>query len=1216
MIFRNSLKSVIRTPAKTILFSLLLIAITAFLCLGVGMWRSSDRLMKQADETFKTTALLEYIGANYPGEPGDDEYMAKELENYDFSAIENSKHVIACDRNVELGGFVEGLKLSPAALHPYKHIAVILFTPKYDTEDGLRCMIQRAYYASGDFYDGISFYITLSDELKIKYPNVNFELGHDYLGVGRFVTGPKRAKVFIIESIESPAFPEYVASQHCNFPVIDVTGMDDIATNGRTAPFMRIAEAYAAEDSFFKVFATSDVESFMEFRNNELALTSGRFFTADEYTSHAKSIIVSEHVAKQMKLELGDTINISLVPGIGGEPAYNCYWPETGYSDNGDYTIVGLFKEMYGYHYTAFIPKPVGEWMPEATVSYSLMRMRLVNGSADELIEELGDKMLRNMRLTIYDQGYNEAAAALKTVKDSAQSLTLICGICAFAIVLLFAYMYIAKQQQSVRIMLALGTGRARTTCYLMIGVTLLTLIAVALGSVAGYYASGEIMNEAYAKAVAERTIDLRFSNVFLLGESAEFNGAMEMDIFDPAIAAGAIFASTLVFSLIMSFNTISADRTRAHAKRGGKGSKKQSLRARLYPFVLAWRSITRNGVKSAVVPFVSICMVILMCVFCAQLNQYQLDLNSVYDNMDVKAYLTSVNGKSIDKLSMHDLDIAPIMDTGYIKSANYTTTLRYKPLALIEHDGVQTNSAANFTPPTGFSYETLYDSINSLEKLVLTNNIYTVPEFYFDEKLDIDFMPGYSAELFSKPVESGAIPGLTTSEYLSAHGYAVGDTIRITALVQGDDVQIIYRDLDIKVVGTYPKLSNTDTIYIPLDAQSYLIESTGMNAYEIRGLVKKDGEALEPPADFYIPEDPASQEYLDVCHKISNSKDSMVFTTNLMTMPDFSTDAAKLEFIDGYSADVFSSWSTDDANAQIPCVLPRSIMTQYGCSLGDVIRISKLWRDGVLMPCFNTRDYIIVGEYSSSPTTIYLPFSAVYIDADSDNYDYMFSNICGDIMHDLFIQEEKLSYMTEENAPNTLELMISDYAYGIFRGEKPAYYMLRYNAVSFTLKNLRDLNAFKDTLTDMGFSTVGKISRVRTFMVIDDQVFMDSVNNLTRHIEYMNILYVAIYAISVGIGFIVSYLLTKTRKPEFAIMRSMGTSRSKTFMAFFIEQTLLCIFGVLLAVGASALFYGTLSELQFYSVLGYFGCYIVGIAIAIFAMNKTNVLQILTARE
>lgn len=1215
MIFRNSLKSVIRTPAKTILFSLLLIAITAFLCLGVGMWRSSDRLMKQADETFKTTALLEYIGANYPGEPGDDEYMAKELANYDFSVFENSEHVIAYDRNVELGGFVDGLELSPAAMHPYKHIAVILFTPKYDTDDGLRCMIQRAYYASDDYYDGISFYITLSDDLKMKYPNLKFELGHDYLGVGRFVTGPKRAKVFIIESIESPAYPEYITSQYCTLPVMEVTGMTDIATNGYTAPFMRIAEAYDAEDNFFKIYATSDVESFMEFRNNELALTSGRFFNPDEYEAHKKSIIISEHVAKQMKLELGDTISISLVPGVQGEPAYNCYWPEVGYSDKGDYTIVGLFKEMYGYHYTAFIPKPVGDWMPEATISYSLMRMRLVNGSADELIEELGDKMLRNMRLTVYDQGYNEAAAALKTVKDSAQSLTLICGICAFAIVLLFAYMYIAKQQHSVRIMLALGTGRARTTCYLMIGVTLLALIAVALGAVTGYYASGEIMNEAYAKAVAERTIDLRFSNVFLLGESTAFNGAMEMDITDPAIAAGAIFASALVFSLIMSFNAISADRTRANAK-GRKGSKKQSLRARLYPFILAWRSITRNGAKSAVVPFVSICMAVLMCVFCAQLNQYQLDLDGVYDNMDVKAYLTSVNGKSIDKLSMHDLDIAPIMDTGYIKSANYTSTLNYKTLALIEHDGAPTNKGTNFTPPTGFSYETLYDSISSMEKLVLTNNVYTAPEFYFDKKLDIDFISGYSAKVFSEPIEGGTIPALVTSEYLSANGYSAGDIIRITAFVQGDDVEILYRDIDIKVIGTYPKLSNTDTIYIPLDTKDYLTQSIGMNAYEIRGLVEKDGEALEAPADFYIPEDPASQEYMDVCHKISNSTNLMVFTSELMIMFDFSTDAAELEFINGYSANIFSEWYTEETNVKIPCVLPRSIMAQYNCSLGDVIRISKLWRDGTLAPCFNTRDYIIVGQYSSNPTTIYLPINAAYIDAGEGNYDYDYSNICGDILHDFFTQDERLAYMTEENAPNTMEITYDDYSYGVFRGEKTAYYMLRYNAVSFTLKNLRDLNAFKDKLTDMGFSTVGKISRVRTFMVIDDQVFMDSVNNLTRHIEYMNVLYVAIYAISVGIGFIVSYLLTKTRKPEFAIMRSMGTSKGKTFAAFFIEQTLLCVLGVLLAVGGSAWFYGALSELQFYSVLGYFGCYIVGIAIAIFAMNKTNVLQILTARE
>ena len=66
MILGQSIKSVLRTPFKTILFILLIAAVTAFACLGFGMLSSGNRLLEAADRAYTTKAIIEYIDDGYP----------------------------------------------------------------------------------------------------------------------------------------------------------------------------------------------------------------------------------------------------------------------------------------------------------------------------------------------------------------------------------------------------------------------------------------------------------------------------------------------------------------------------------------------------------------------------------------------------------------------------------------------------------------------------------------------------------------------------------------------------------------------------------------------------------------------------------------------------------------------------------------------------------------------------------------------------------------------------------------------------------------------------------------------------------------------------------------------------------------------------------------------------------------------------------------------
>ena len=98
MLIRNSLLSLVRTKGKTFLFTLLIIALTLTLSLGVCVWASIQQFLDEADEFYTTIGLVEYIGRDYPQDTSIDPNMAEDLSRLDISAIECSLPVEYCMR--------------------------------------------------------------------------------------------------------------------------------------------------------------------------------------------------------------------------------------------------------------------------------------------------------------------------------------------------------------------------------------------------------------------------------------------------------------------------------------------------------------------------------------------------------------------------------------------------------------------------------------------------------------------------------------------------------------------------------------------------------------------------------------------------------------------------------------------------------------------------------------------------------------------------------------------------------------------------------------------------------------------------------------------------------------------------------------------------------------------------------------------------------------
>lgn len=1051
MMIKTAFKNAVRTPVKTALFFLLLAAVTVFLCLGTSMWSTSQALLLEADSTFETTAVLEYIGKNYPDSPEGDSFMQQSLEGYDFSPIETKQEVLSFERQRSMGGYIEGLKQSPVGTHRYKNYGIILFTVKYDTDQGVRCMIQKTYFSSDDYYGGMYFYALPSQHLKdvweLEGNDMGLELNHTYIAHGYFTTGASRALLFIIDTPDVSGMPEYSKTSLQHFACFDEEAFRGQAVEESTY-FVHIADlakAYAVEEEYVDVQFTSDLESYLEFSRKELAITTGRSFTKEEYKNANEVCVISEHLAAQLGLSVGDALHLGLYGSVNNAPPYKSYWPSSGFVHEGDYTIVGFFKETFGYHYTVYVPANKEAWLPASSESYTLARLRLKNGSAEAFLKETETHLLNSMRFTVYDQGYAETAAALNSMRETAQILTFVCLGAGLAILSLFSHLYISKQSDNVRVMLALGTGRRRTLVYLVSGALLIAFLSAAAGAFAGIRFSHTVNTSAYERAVETGTVDFRFSSVFLGEGPKDFGGEIDADPMVCVYTACGVFAFAFLLCAYTAFRTISSDRTRKKHKRPrGAGFKALS-----FPLKLAFRSIARGKARSFVVPVVSLTMVALMCLFSGFLAGYQTELEDVYNNMPVRAYITSYTGKSLDKLSLDNIDLWPIMKTGFIKEAHYTSTLRYSFDKVIPaSDSSNEDEWSVPLPASQFGLETLVDAILFYEKLILTNDIETVPEFYYEKDVPFTFLEGYSTEDFKKDYSNADdLPCLMSTQFMQENGIKLGDHVRITAywryVAYGQFTADAY-SFDLLVAGSYPRLSGADSIYIPY------------------GFIKDSGIL----ADWYYVEN--------------------------------SLDAGDL-----------SNWRPSN---------------EYGFT--------------------------------------------------------------------------------------------SQAAYNQWVKTVTFHPLMKYNAVNFMLTNTRELAAFKDKLDELGFSTVGKISRQRIFLVIEDQTLTETVNNLNRHISYMEIVYNAMYALSIGIGFVVSYLLTKTRRSEFAVMRSTGAGAFRTFVVFFTEQAVLCLVGTLLGAAVSLLMPGGMHALRLYAIMGYALCYWLGSAVSVAMMNRVNVLSILSAKE
>lgn len=258
----------------------------------------------------------------------------------------------------------------------------------------------------------------------------------------------------------------------------------------QTESGQRWADQLAVEEVNYQAFPMIGVEKLghiAEFSRKNAGIVEGRDFSQSELSGGAKVCVISESLAAQNGLRVGDKITprfynydwnspyqgfLSEGYGVFRPMAYP-YTKRTEFAGDGEeYEIVGLYRQNNpwdnaGENLFTFTPNTI--FVPKASISSDMdygdngffRTLVLKNGAVPEfrtLVDEAGYEDL----FVYYDQGYTQISTSLHDYEGVAR-LALVIGIIVYGVILgLFLLLFPGGQGKVLATMRGLGAGRKK----------------------------------------------------------------------------------------------------------------------------------------------------------------------------------------------------------------------------------------------------------------------------------------------------------------------------------------------------------------------------------------------------------------------------------------------------------------------------------------------------------------------------------------------------------------------------------------------------------------------------------------------------------------------------------------------------------------------------------------------------------------------------------
>ena len=808
MYWRHSIKHLVRTWGKSLLFGFLILLLTTVLCIGFGMVVTVKDFAAQSHDRYTTIGVLEYMSASYPDESTYDPGIEDARAKLDLAQLARDPRVLGIDVPFTALGSVEGFTRSDS-LSPYRNGTVLVvridsYVPDYGV---YQAIIARSLYPLNGGRQDTAVYINSM--------GLQLTPGRYYLVHGSYYYGITSYSYIMLEAFQGAAAARAGFSPTLDQMAVDVTTEDGGFAVAEDAPLYDLARTYAVVNNGVSVAATRDANAHYLFQQEMLFPVEGRAFTPEEYTQGSRVCMLSKSIADQCGYQLGDEIELS-VAAAGQCALYESYWAGSGFAFRDRYTIVGILNNQEELPPYVFIPQSDTTVPAMSAFTYTLAHIRLDNDLAPSFYDDMQAVLPREIRLTIYDQGYAGVMQPLRDILRIATVLTAVFVLAGISLFALFGYLFVYRQRATADIMLRLGAGRRNIVVYFLYGASAIAVCAAALGAFAGRAAALRL--DGVLQTLTERASPYHyaFSNGNLsIQKAAPSMAPAGVDVYAAVFAC--VVAAALVSCSVFLWLSLRRRVPKARRVRGANEAKRsRSLKGGAFRYALL--SILRGRLRSLLPVAVAACAVVLLCQISATSLSYQQKLDALCESTDIRGRFTDIRCRQTDHLVLDAALVRDLWSSGYLSQLSMTSELPYRYMGRSAINGVPQEVAMPDFSNSSFAFETFLNSVLSGPGLVFTNTLRDVPAFTYSD-WSASYLDGYDEGMLAEEAD-GVAKCMMPETLMEKQGVALGDTIQVAIIIQHNSQYGFSQQLqfvDMLVVGSYRNPGAGDSIYCQL---------------------------------------------------------------------------------------------------------------------------------------------------------------------------------------------------------------------------------------------------------------------------------------------------------------------------------------------------------------------------------------------------------------
>ena len=792
MIIRNGIRSNLRARRRTVLFAGMILVLTLVMILALGVRLYSASALAQCEESYRSIALVEYMGTEYPSTDEPDTAAREAAAAIDGEALRALPGVNAWYRDCHTLSRIEGYKRKGNDM-PYKDYGVIVvsrlqpqtlrywtISGRYKEERYYTGLITQSLYS----YDGKEnvFVSVLSDNMP-----EDVQREDTYVFHGKFVDGD--------EYDISNGIPTFLVMP---FPETDDSPMEKLGEEKKPSEvFQRAAEQYEILNNTVHTITCEDLNDLWEFQQGILYLREGSM------PSGEKECVVSPYIADEMGLSPGDSLELTAFSS-----AEDNFYYGTLSDQRETWTITGVTNDSGDYRgYVWCQAKP-----PETTLyGYRLGIASLKNSTGIETVEQMKPLMPANVRVTLLDQGYAETVEPFLSLQTTATNVLLMCVIGTAAVLVLFALLFVGRQNETVRILVSLGTSRGKIALWLLSGALVIAGGAALLGGALGFWGLPFAFQWIQDRAAQEGEL-LRFSET-LVNIAKKVNISVTMPILPIVLTVAAIILLALLLCLLFlrtayRGGTLRRGKSRVHVPSGrtstfGRGSLRYAL-----------LSIRRGGRRALLVVAVSAVLTVLIIVLGGIYRGWENDLDAALHETKLEGQVTSSDGRTFSGLmlkisSVRELYQLPDVGEMYL-SKPFSTYWLKEEIPTYGEQGLERRESW----------------IASQPNIVAVNNLKAAKEFYFTDP-EIEWADGWDESCLALDtyhpiaywIDTGhktfeTYPAVVGRQFMESHGLQLGEEFQCMTRIGDWEIS-----LPLCIVGAYSQAGSRAQIYLPLAA-------------------------------------------------------------------------------------------------------------------------------------------------------------------------------------------------------------------------------------------------------------------------------------------------------------------------------------------------------------------------------------------------------------